>query len=299
MKNWYIDVGSSTIKIYLHDDKVELIEENSIYFKNDFTEELGISIENKKSLYEYFENLKIKYGFKYENTNIYATGIFRNLNNNQKQEIVKYFNDNFDLHFNIISHGIENYYLGKAMEADYNNKKVMIINMGGKTTEIVTIVKNEITKRYNLKIGVADLLNNFKGVNDEYSTSKIEDMVDFVKGKIEYVDFETDYDCAIFTGGELRFEKLTKYNLIPNTLFNDNIHDYMVIFEDFVKGNEKILYNMTLKNLYSLMPNNPKWMDGARPGAVLPQAIFEKANISIIIPSDLNLIDGVIKDLKR
>lgn len=45
------------------------------------------------------------------------------------------------------------------------------------------------------------------------------------------------------------------------------------------------------------MPGNPKWMDGARPGAVLPVAIFDLANIKVIIPSDLNLINGVINDL--
>jgi hypothetical protein len=50
-----------------------------------------------------------------------------------------------------------------------------------------------------------------------------------------------------------------------------------------------------MNNLYELMPHNPKWMDGARPGAVLPQAIFEMCNIKYIVPSDVNLINGVIK----
>jgi len=72
----------------------------------------------------------------------------------------------------------------------------------------------------------------------------------------------------------------------------------MVSYEDFVKGNEKIFFDISIDELYNLMPNNPKWMDGARSGAVLPQAIFEKCNIKYIIPSDLNLINGVIKELK-
>ncbi len=38
-------------------------------------------------------------------------------------------------------------------------------------------------------------------------------------------------------------------------------------------------------------------MDGARTGAVLPQAVFERANIKWIVPSDLNLINGVINDI--
>ena len=44
------------------------------------------------------------------------------------------------------------------------------------------------------------------------------------------------------------------------------------------------------------MPQNPTWMDGAKAGIMLGQAIFKKANIEYIIPSDLNLIHGVIKE---
>ncbi len=298
MKKYYIDLGSSTIKVYEYIKELKLLEEHSIYFKNGFTEDSGISSENKKELYDYFNELVNKYKMKYENTNIFVTGIFRNLSNELKQELVKEFNKRFDLHFNIISHGIENYYLGCAMDNDYSNKKVMIINMGGKTTELITFKDNKIIDRCNLKIGVAELLNEFPNSNDIYSTAKIEDIVNFVKEKIKDVNFDNDYDCAIFTGGELRFEQLTKYNLAENTLFDDGIHKYMVTFDDFVKGNENIFYNMTLQELYDLMPGNPKWMDGARCGAVLPQAIFERANISVIIPSDLNLINGVVNDNK-
>lgn len=296
MKEYYIDLGSSTTKVHVYDGKLSLIEEHSIYFKNGFDKDKGISEENVNSLYDYFKELKNKYNLSYDNTNIYATGIFRNIPYTQRKELIREFNKRFDLHLNVISHGIENYYLGKAMEGDYNDKKVMIINMGGKTTELVTFENNKITERHNLNVGVAELLNKFPNVNDKYSSATIEEMVDFVKECIKDVTFDTDYDCAIFTGGELRFEALTKYNLVKNTLFNDGIHDYMVSIKDFIKGNKKIFFDMTLQELYDLMPNNPKWMDGARAGAVLPQAIFEKANIKIVIPSDLNLINGVIKD---
>ena len=112
------------------------------------------------------------------------------------------------------------------------------------------------------------------------------------------VKLDKDYDCAIFTGGEERFELLTKFNLEKNTLFDDGIHKYMVSIEDYIKGTEKVFYDITLEELYNLMPNNPKWMDGARSGAIIPLAIFYKANIKWIIPSDLNLINGVINDLK-
>lgn len=298
MKEYYIDLGSSTIKVYEYKESLKLLEEHSIYFKNNFDSEKGISEENRSELCAYFENLKNKYAMKYENTHIYVTGIFRNLVSEKKIELIKLFNDKFDLHFNIISHGIENYYLQSAMQNDYNNKKVLIINMGGKTTELVTFVGSKITGTKNLTVGVADLLNHFSQVNDPTSGDTVEAMTEFVLEKLENVEFDTDYDCAIFTGGEERFELLTDFNLVENTLFNDGIHKYMLTLEDYIKGTERVFYEFTMDELYKLMPGNPKWMDGARSGAIIPLAIFKKANIGMIIPSDLNLINGVINDNK-
>ena len=298
MKNYYIDLGSSTIKVYEYKDELKLLDEHSIYFKNDFDSEKGISKSNLDELCNYFSELQSKYDMKYYNTYIYVTGIFRNLTLDRKQDLVKLFNDKFDLHFNIISHGIENYYLGKAMENDYNDKKVLIINMGGKTTELVTYVGTKITNTMNLTIGVADLLNNFVRVNDKYSGNTIKEMEDFCLDKLKDIKIDKDYDCAIFTGGEERFELLTGFNLIDNTIFNDGIHKYMISLSDYIKGTEKIFDDISMNELYDLMPNNPKWMDGARSGAIIPLALFHMADIKWIIPSDLNLINGVINDLK-
>lgn len=298
MQNYYIDLGSSTIKVYYYEKELKLLEEHSIYFKNDFDAEKGISESNLKELCNYFEEIKNKYGLKYYNTNIFVTGIFRNLIQVRKQELVKLFNDKFDLHFNIISHGIENYYLGKAMENDYNDKKVLIINMGGKTTELVTYVGTKITDTMNLNLGVADLLNNFSEVNNQYSGNTVEEMENFVAEKLSTIELSKDYDCAIFTGGEERFELLTGFNLVENTLFNDNIHKYMVSLKDYIKGTKRVFNDISLEELYNLMPSNPKWMDGARSGAIIPLVLFKMTNVKWIIPSDLNLINGVINDLK-
>lgn len=294
---YYIDLGSSTIKVYRYDNTLELLEEHSIYFKNGFSEKDGISCENLEELCSYFSMLKEKYQLRYENTFIYVTGIFRSLSLPLKQEMLRLFNDKFDLHFNIISHGIENYYLACAMKHDYNGKKILIINMGGKTTELVTFQGGIITSTHNLNVGVADLLNQFTKVNEHISGDKIEEIESFVLEKLGDLTLDQDYDAAIFTGGEERFELLTGFHLVENTLFQDGIHRYMVSFDDYVLGTEKVFYSMTMDQLYELMPGNPKWMDGARSGAVLPLALFRLTGIKWIVPSDLNLIHGVIRDL--
>ena len=89
MKNFYIDLGSSTIKVYCYEDELKLIEEHSIYFKNDFDAEKGISESNLKELCDYFEEIKSKYDLKYYNTHIFVTGIFRNLSDLKKYRITK------------------------------------------------------------------------------------------------------------------------------------------------------------------------------------------------------------------
>lgn len=293
---YYIDLGSSTIKVYQYQEKLVLLEEHSIYFKNDFDSEKGISPSNLEELCRYFDELLDKYHFRYENTHIFVTGIFRNLNSDRRCELVKLFNEKFDLHFNIISHGIENYYLARAMEHDYNDKKVLIINMGGKTTELVTYHHGRVIDTKNLTIGVADMLNQFSKVNDSISGNSVEEMEAFVLDKLSSVSFDDDYDCAIFTGGEERFELLTKFPLVKNTLFDDGVHSYMISLENYVMATKRVFFEYTMDDLYKLMPSNPKWMDGARSGAVLPLAIFRKANIPWIVPSDLNLIHGVIRE---
>lgn len=298
MIDYYIDLGSSTIKVYQYSNNLQLLEEHSIYFKNGFDSELGICKENLDELCHYFDELIQRYDFKYENTHIYVTGIFRNLSYSKKKELVKLFNDQYDLYFNIISHGIENYYLSCAMQHDYNNKKVLIINMGGKTTELVTFQNGKVVGTLNLVIGVGDLLSQFDQVNSIVSGNTIEEMDSYVNSIISEVELDQDYDCAIFTGGEETFELLTNFNLVENTLFNDGVHRYMLHIDDYIKGTEKVFYDFTMDQLYELMPQNPKWMDGARSGAIIPLTIFKKANIKWIIPSDLNLINGVIKDIK-
>ena len=40
MKEYYIDQGSSTIKVYEYENELLLLEEHSIYLKNGFTEEV-------------------------------------------------------------------------------------------------------------------------------------------------------------------------------------------------------------------------------------------------------------------
>ena len=131
---YYFDIGSSTIKLYEYKKELSLIEEKSIMFKRGFSED-GIQEENIEKMMAFIKEVKEKYNLDKNNTEIYATGIWRKIPNEQLANIEARFNE-LDLEFNVISHDKENYYFEKAMQGTYNNR-VMMVNMGGKTTELV------------------------------------------------------------------------------------------------------------------------------------------------------------------
>jgi len=84
--------------------------------------------------------------------------------------------------------------------------------------------------------------------------------------------------------------KLADYPLKRNDLFAHEDHPFLIEFEDFKNKNKEIFEKIKLKELENLMPENPKWMHGARPCSAIAQAIFEK-----IILSDSNIIREIIR----
>ena len=289
---YYFDIGSSTIKLYEYKKELSLIEEKSIMFKRGFSED-GIQEENIEKMMAFIKEVKEKYNLDKNNTQIYATGIWRKIPNEQLANIEARFNE-LDLEFNVISHDKENYYFEKAMQGTYNNR-IMMVNMGGKTTELVIFDNDTVENRVNLTVGVSDVFDKYPNINELDSGISKEEVINYLENLISE-DINFNCDIAIHTGGELRFQKLVKYNLQPNKFFDDGIHKVYVTYEDFDKKNEELLNKTTLDELRSLMPTNPDWMNGAKAGIMLGEAIFRKANIKNIIPSDLNLINGVIKE---
>ena len=289
---YYFDIGSSTIKLYEYKKELSLIEEKSIMFKRGFSED-GIQEENIEKMMAFIQEVKEKYNLNKNNTEIYATGIWRKIPNEQLANIETRFNE-LDLKFNVISHDKENYYFEKAMQGVYNNR-IMMVNMGGKTTELVIFNNDTVENRVNLTVGVSDVFDKYPNINELDSGISKEEIINYLENLIPE-DINFNCDIAIHTGGELRFQKLVKYNLQPNKFFDDGIHKVYVTYEDFDKKNEELLNKTTLDELRSLMPTNPDWMNGAKAGIMLGEAIFRKANIKNIIPSDLNLINGVIKE---
>lgn len=292
---YYIDMGSSTIKVNSYEKGIlTLVEEKSVILKKNFSEEQGISSHDYLTVFRFLMECTKKYSLTECNTRIIATGIWRQIPKSQWDSVKADIHDR-GLTIERISHDQENYYFQKAMQGIYEGKRILMVNMGGKTTELVVIDKGNVKEKVNLNLGVGDILKQFPTINDIDQAPSLDEILMFAKDKItESIDFSCD--CAIHTGGELRFQQLANYHLVPNTIFHDVNHPYMVSLTDFQYRNQEILEKVTLAELREWLPQNPTWMDEAKAGAILGQAIFEKANVPYIVPSDLNIIHGVVKE---
>jgi len=288
-----IDLGSSTVKVYSYFlGDLKFILSRSIPFKNDFSPELGISEANKKELFELIDSVKANNSEAI--IKIYATALYRKLTSVAKTKFSDEFFQRTGLFFNVIDQDLENFYVSLGLIGKSSFKEpVLIINIGGGSTELVVMYGKEAIERKNLDLGVGVINTQFPSINESTSGVKIEEVIDFISPKLP--ELENKVGVAFYGGGELTYMQLAKYNLKRNSFFDDADHPFVLKFSDFVKRNGEIFEKVSLEELESLMPENPTWMHGARGCSALAQSICQKYNILNIIPSNSNLINGVIR----
>lgn len=288
---YLIDVGSSTVKVYEQQNEfMRLIDSKTFDFKIGFDPLRGLSEKNKENLYLFFDALVKRLSLTRSNTKLFATGIFRDIR--YKQDFVEEFYIKTRLYFNIIPHGLEAFYLEKAWLGRVPcQDNIIVINIGGKTTELIFYAQGSIIDKKMLSIGVGTILTNFPSINDSYSSYSLENIVAYIRKNLPKL--KNPCKTAIYTGGELSYMQVARYDLMNNFIFDDSKHPFSISIENYIRRNEQIFSEITIEELRSMMPNNPTWMNGARACSAIAQAICMHYKIEVIVPSDSNLIDGV------
>jgi exopolyphosphatase/pppGpp-phosphohydrolase len=293
MRKIIIDIGSSTVKVYGFSacEELNLLETKSFSFKEGFDPKVGITEKNKRSLFDYVNKITSKY----INVplKVYATALFRKCTVSVQRSLSDEFFRKTGQLFNIISHELEGHYLEKALAGSYNlNEPLLLINIGGGSTELVVIENGFVKERYNLDLGVMTVLKDFPRLNDPIAFHKLDEIVESICNSMPAINCKTPY--AIYNGGELTYMRLVGYKLKKNDIFKDNKHPNQISLEDFSAKNQDVFCSITLKQLEDLMPNDPLWMHGARACSAIAQAVASHFGVSQIVPSDSNMAHGIL-----
>jgi len=292
MKKLIIDVGSSTVKAYSLSDSGELslLETKSFNFKEGFNPKLGITEKVRQEFFDYITKITQKY----ENVplKIYATALFRKCAVDVQRSLTDEFFRKTGHLFNIISHDLEGHYLETALAGLYAlNSPLLLINIGGGSTELVVIENGSVKERHNLDLGVMTVLKDFPCLNDSLSAHKLDEVIGSIRNRMPMTNYKTPN--AIYNGGELTYMRLADYKLKKNDLFEDGNHPNKISLEDFSAKNQDVFHSITLKQLEDLMPKDPLWMHGARACSAIAQTVAKHFGVSHIIPSDSNMAHGI------
>lgn len=287
-----IDVGSSTVKVYkIEKEEVKSVEKYSIFFKEGFTKGDGLNNEIEKEFLYFLSQIRRQN--EEVDISVYATSLFRKMSDKAQRKIANKILETINSKLEILSHKSESYYLQQALIGKFKNGTVLITNVGGGSTELILTRDQVVLQSYELEnLGVGTILKKYPEINNEFSRVELVKIIKEVTKKLPEIN--NKIFTAFFTGGELTYMKLAGYNLVDNNLFEDRNHPYIISNKDCSKKNAEIFTSVKLKELEGLMPENPKWMHGARAYVGIAQAITEKYSIENIIPSDINLVDGII-----
>lgn len=296
-KRILIDVGSSTIKAYRSSpQELKPLVHRSVPFKKEFDPERGISETDKKELFEFIDAIKEKN--KGIQIKTYATAIFRELASSIRVSFIDEFFRRTGLFFNIIDPELENFYLEVALVGKCSlDESLLLINIGGGSTKLVVMYGKEAIERKSVDLGVGTINSLFPGIYKQISKVGLKRIVEVVKGVLP--SLVNEVKVAFYTGGELTYMQLANYPLRKNVLFADRDHPYIISVKDFESKNKEVFEKVKLTDLESLMPENPTWMHGARGCSAIAQAICEKYGVETLIPSDSNIINGILRQELR
>ena len=288
-----IEIGSNNTKTHIYDNYKLIYENNTtIEFKKNYLNEKKINLKDIDKLFTV-----IRKALEYtENIHIYGCSIFRNITNNELEEINLKLYKEFALQIEVITQKDEAKYtaLGCYNDIDYNGNICIFIGGGG-SIELIFVNNKKIIKEKYYDFGVVDITNKFKSLKEDIPTCTFDEVYNYIDNLIGYI--KENADVLILAGGNhLYWYNNARYDLMKNTLYNSENQKYMITIETSDKYDRDAL--ITSLNEIRQNSDNPLWFDGSRAMKVITNLISHKIDAKYIIPTKINMEDGIKNKLK-
>lgn len=284
-----IEVGSTNTKIDLYDGKdVKHLESITIEFKRNYKKDSKLNSEDIDILIQ-----KVKeYKKKYDNVYVCGTSIFRTLKETEKTEFLKDFYKKTGVTFEIISQEKENELTVFGTVRNVKDKVAVFIGGGGSTE--IAIYENGIKEMVNSSFGVMDILNKFPDLAEDLAKSKLEDVRNYIKDNLNLPKEKSDY-LILAGGGHKLFALESGVSYEKNTIFDDELEPIMMDIKTRINDTKKYYKEISLDAIRKRV-DNPKWWDATRPMCAIVLNVAEAIGAKYIIPTDISMVYGLIKE---
>lgn len=292
MNKIIVEVGSTCTKIDKYNGEIiEKLPGKTIQFKKHYTEDKKLREEDVKELIDEINRLKNISDDIY----VCGTSIFRTLENEERTMFLNRFKNETGIEFNIITQEMENE-LTVYGATRFVKEKVCVFIGGGGSTEI-SIYDDGIKESVNTKIGVIDVMNQFKDLANDIATTKIEDVEQYLKDKLNLPKEQCDI-LILSGGGHEKFARLSGIKYEDNTLYKDPAAPIMMDIELRKKESERYFKEISLDEIRNRV-DDPDWWYATRAMCAFVLVVAEAIGAKYIIPTDIAMVYGIIERNKE
>lgn len=291
MSKIIIEVGSTNTKIDICDEQnIQRLDELTILFKKNYKKNNQINQNDIDCLINKILELKKEY------TDIYVCGtsIFRELTDIEREKFLKSFFAKTHLEFNIISPKQENE-LTVSGATRYIKDKVCVFVGGGGSTEI-SIFDKTIIESENTPIGVVDVMNAFPDLAEDFATTKLETVMEYIEKRLNVPSTQTDI-LILAGGGHEVFARGSGVKYENNTLYKDPAAPIMMDIETRIKETKRYYEAISLEEVKK-RATNPDWWFATRAMCAFVLVVAKKIGAKYIIPTNISMVYGILEQNK-
>lgn len=289
-----IEIGSNNTKTHVYEDGNVIYENTTtIKLKANYKENSRIISSDLEKLYEI-----IGKAFKYtDNVHIYGCSIFRNISKEELDEINTVIKEKYSLEIEVVTQEDEANYtaLGCYSNVDFDGNICVFIGGGG-SIELIFVNNKEVIDRKYYNFGVVDVTSEFPSLKDDIPTCTFDEVYNYVDNLIN--DLTIKADLLILGGGDhIYWYTNAEYGMLENTLYKNDNQRYMITKDMSDKYDRDAL--VTSLDRIRNNSDNPSWFDGSRAMKVITDMISNKIDAKYIIPTKINMEDGIKEKLMK
>lgn len=287
-----IEIGSNNTKTHIYENEKMIYEDNvTIEFKKNYNDNQKINENDLNKLFTIIEKA-LQYT---KEIHIYGCSIFRNINNEELSNINLKLKSKFDVEIEVVSQDDEAQYtaLGCYNKIKYNGNICVFIGGGG-SIELIFVNNGKVLDKKYYGFGVVDVTQKFSSLKDDIPKCTFNEVYNYISELIGNINIEAE--VLILAGGDhLYWYNNAGYKLLENKLYDSDNQQYMITKDMSEDYDHDAL--ITSLNKIRQKSDNPLWFDGSRAMKVITNLISNKVNAKYIIPTKINMEDGLKEKL--
>lgn len=288
-----IEIGSNNTKTHIYKGDEVISESNTtIEFKKNYQIEGKINQNDINKLFDVIINT-LEYT---TNIHIYGCSIFRNISNEELEEINNKLYNKFNLKIEVVSQENEANFtaLGCYNNIDYNGNICIFIGGGG-SIELIFINNGSVIYKKYYDFGVVDVTKKFPSLKNDVPDCTFDEVYKYIDELTGDIDMRAE--LLILAGGDhIYWYNNAGYKLSQNILYTHQKQEYMIE----IRKSDEYDRDALITSLDRIRKNsdNPLWFDGSRAMKVITNLISHKTHAKYIVPTKINMEDGIKDSLK-